>query len=194
MIEDEQLLKQIAERYKPAFKELFQRYAPVLLRMARRLAGRRFDAEEAVQEIMLRIWSRAGYFDPAKGKAKSWILKLAANVTINLTSSKIGKSAGREISDGGETAERSCSLQPDPEICVQEKYENEHVLAVLETLPDDLRQAVILRHIEGLGIEEIAEVMDCPPGTVKSRIFNGLRKLRELLGKEVVDERQIAVQ
>jgi len=183
-MDDGQLLQAIAHRDRSAFQQLFVRYAPRVMRLARRLSGRRVDPEEAAQECLLRIWDKAARFDPARGSAEGWIIRVSARLIINLAMSRQGRSVEREFPDGGERAAMTACDAPSPEDLVLAGQTADDLQSRLECLPDDQRQALVLRHLEGLGIEEIARIMDCPPGTVKSRIFHGVKRLRERCGKE----------
>lgn len=193
-MDDEGLLQAVARGDRSAFQHLFVRYAPRVMRLARRMAGKRVDPEEAAQECLLRIWDKAARFDPARGSAEGWIIRVSARLIINLAMSRQGRSTERELADGGERAVATPSDQPGPEERVLSGLAAEDLQTRLEILPDDQRQALVLRHLEGLGIEEIARIMDCPPGTVKSRIFHGVKRLRERCGKETSDATGTALQ
>ena len=191
---DEQLLQAIAQRDRSAFQQLFVRYAPRVMRLARRLADRRLDPEEAAQECLLRLWDKAARFDPARGSAEGWIIRVSARLIINLAMSRMGRTAEREVADGGERAAATACSSPTPEDQALARQAADDLLARLAILPDDQRQALVLRHLEGLAIDEIAQIMDCPPGTVKSRIFHGVKRLRERYGKENNDATRTAAQ
>ncbi len=185
-MEDEQLLKEVGTGKTAAFRELYNRYASRLLGFIRRMTGLRTqtDTEGLLQEIMLRIWTKASLYDPAKGKAKPWIYKVAGRLTLNWLESKMSQTQRREVLEPELLQNLPDAGQVNPEHRAVSSMEADRALASMSRLPDDLRIAVTLRHIEGLSIEEIAEMIECPPGTVKSRIFYGLKKLREILGKE----------
>jgi RNA polymerase sigma-70 factor (ECF subfamily) len=184
-MEDEQLLQEVGAGNRQAFRELFKRYYGPLSGFAKKMTGRKADVEEMVQEIMVRIWTRAPLFDSEKGRAKPWIYKVAGRVILNWLDLKREKEKKFEVSFPENFENRFPTSERSAEEVAVRVSEAEMVLKALARIPDDLRMAVTMRHLEGLSIEEIAEVMECPEGTAKSRIFNGLRKLREILDKEV---------
>lgn len=183
-MDDEQLLRETGNGNKAAFRELVERYARPLFGFIRRFGGNPRDHEELVQEILLRIWTKAPLFDPARGKAKPWMFQLANRFCINRHESREYRSQSRETSDSEHLEQCVHPDQDTPEEIVVHREEAGHIVRLLERLPHDMRLAVSLRHLDHLAIEEIAEILECPAGTVKSRIFHGLKKLRELLARE----------
>ncbi len=192
-MDDEQLLVEAGKGRKPAFKELFQKYSSPLLGFIYRLTGGGNEAEELLQETMLRIWTRAPLFDPGKGKARAWMYRIAGRLVINWMEAKKAKGRNFEVKVPEIMEDLAPSGCPGPDETVIRFDEARSAKAALAKLPEDLRMAVTMRHLEGLGIEEIAEIMEIPEGTVKSRIFNGLKKLRDLLGKGESDVQQLSM-
>jgi len=183
-MDDEQLLGATGRGDRPAFRELYRRFAPPLLGFVRRLAPSRNDHEEMLQEIMLRLWTKAALFDPARGRARAWIYTVAGRAALNWLSDHGGKRA--ELPVGDDPVLEMIPSSPDghPETVCLRREAARSMGEALERLPEEMRLAVVLRHLQGLGIEEIAQILDCPEGTVKSRIFNGLQRLRGVVGKE----------
>ncbi|PKL46312.1 MAG: hypothetical protein CVV42_16830 [Candidatus Riflebacteria bacterium HGW-Riflebacteria-2] len=184
---DEQLLLDTARGDKSAFREIYQNWSPAVYRLVKRMiAAKSDDYDEVFQEAMLRIWKNAPLFDPAKGRAKSWIYLVATRHCLNWLESKHARQQTKEavLDDAA----------PDTGIGPEEKAaRNEdarRAIELLDRLPDDLKQVVALRHLEDLSIDEIAEITQVPAGTVKSRIFYGLKKLRNFFFKENSDEKK----
>jgi RNA polymerase sigma-70 factor (ECF subfamily) len=185
---EEQLLLDIARGDKKAFRELYQLYAPALYRLTRRLtANSGADCDEVFQEAMLRIWKKAALFDSAKGKAKSWIYLVATRHCLNAIAEK---SSRNKKNESELNLTKSCDSAPGPEQKALENEDIRRLIGLLDRLPEDMKQVIVLRHIEHLGIEEISQIIDIPPGTVKSRIFYGLKKLRSFFFKENTYESQ----
>lgn len=179
---DEQLLFAIAQGNKKAFKELYQIYAPAIYRLVKRmLAGKSADCDEIFQEAMLRIWKKAALFDPAKGKAKAWIYLVATRHCLNWLNSKSCRNKSNEADYDLNNHE---SHGPGPEETTFNKEDSRRALELLACLPDEMQQVITLRHLENLSIDEIAQITQTPAGTVKSRIFYGLKKLRSFFFKE----------
>ncbi len=179
---DEQLLYAIARGNKKAFKELYQTWAPAIYRLVKRmLAGKNADCDEIFQEAMLRIWQKAALFDPAKGKAKSWIYLVATRHCLNWLNSK---SCHNKSNETDYELNKHESHDLSPEEAAFNKEESKRALELLACLPDEMQQVITLRHLEDLSIDEIAQITQTPAGTVKSRIFYGLKKLRSFFFKE----------
>ncbi|GAB1354103.1 RNA polymerase sigma factor RpoE [Erysipelotrichia bacterium] len=179
---DEQLLLDVARGDKSAFREIYQNYSAPLYRLVKRLVGvKTSDYDEVFQEIMLRIWKNAPLFDPNKGRAKSWIYLVATRHCLNWLETKRSRCMTRET-ELHETFPDSD--KPGPEEAAFRGEEAESAVRLLDCLPEDLKLAVSLRHLDDLSIEEIAGITQVPEGTVKSRIFYGLKKLRSFFFKE----------
>jgi RNA polymerase sigma-70 factor, ECF subfamily len=185
MMTDEELLSATGKGDRRAFRELYDRQAPALLGFIRRQVGFNPSAEELFQEVMMRIWTRAPLFDPAKGRARSWMFTMAARLVLNHQQSRgVRQDRQTTIIDPEILAATATEPAPGPEAQAMAGCETEQVRRALACLPPELRLAIELRHLEHLGIAEIAAAMDCPEGTVKSRIFLGLKRLRQLLARE----------
>lgn len=187
---DETALQESGNGNRAAFRLLFDRYAAALLRFAQRMVGPRPESEELLQEVMLRIWSKAPLFDPARGKARTWMYQVARRTILNHLAAKSQRQAGREIPVEmlPEMAEAGMGIggraEPGPEQIIIQREDSRQVLAGLERLPEDLKEILVLRFIEGMSVAEMAQIIECPEGTVKSRVFYGLRKLREIMNRE----------
>lgn len=183
---EEQLLIDMAKGNKRAFREIYQIFSPAVYRLVRRMVGPA-SADEVFQEAMLRIWKKAPLFDPGKGKAKAWIYLVATRHCLNHIESRKNRAASAEVEIDDNTEDRSAAC---PEQKAINRQQEEDALKILEQLPGDLKTAVALRHIEDLSIDEIAQITNVPAGTVKSRIFYGLKKLRSFFFKENSHEKQ----
>ncbi|MEW6708351.1 MAG: RNA polymerase sigma factor [Candidatus Riflebacteria bacterium] len=179
---DEQLLCDVGKGDKKAFRELYELYSPCIYRLIRRmLAHRPADVEEVFQEAMVRVWKNAALFDPGRGKAKSWIYLVASRHCLNWLESKNARNQQNESAIHDSIPDHK---QPSPEEAACRSSESQRALQLLACLPDEMRQVITLRHLEDLSIDEIAEITQTPSGTVKSRIFYGLKKLRSFFFKE----------
>ena len=185
---DEQLLTDLSRGDKKAFRELYQIYSPAIYRLVKRMLSHRpNDVDEVFQEAMLRIWKNAPLFDPAKGRAKGWIFIVATRHCLNWLESKKARTQHAESELNENLAD---SGQPDPEETTCNGIEARRAIDLLDRLPDDMKTVLTLRHLENLSIDEIAEITQTPAGTVKSRIFYGLKKLRSFFFKENSHEQE----
>lgn len=183
-MDDEQLLTAAGRGDRAAFRGLYQRFASPLLGFIRRLAPSRNDHEEMLQEIVLRLWTKASLYDPNRGKARPWIYTVASRAAMTWLADHGGKKVPVPVGDDPILESVPSSPDEHPEAVCLQRETSRSITAALERIPEEMRLAVVLRYLQGLGIEEIAQILDCPGGTVKSRIFNGLQRLRSVVGKE----------
>ncbi|WP_417488196.1 sigma-70 family RNA polymerase sigma factor [Maricaulis sp.] len=167
-------------RDRSAFRELFDHFAP---RIRAFLIQRRVvpaTADDLTQDVMLAIWRRASSFDPARAAASTWIYTIARNQHIDLY---------RKDQRASRMDEEDPSLQPVPPPAADDLCEQadaaDSVGSALEELSADQRQVVELAFTAGLTHSEIAERLELPLGTVKSRIRLALGKLKTSLGELV---------
>ncbi len=174
---DEALLVRYANGDPVAARLLTQRIAPrVMAYAARMLGGDRAEAEDVVQETLLRLWRMAPEWRQGETKVTTWAYRVATNLCIDRQRSArrrglVALDAGPEPEDAGPSA--------------LGRLQDAHRLRALETalagLPDRQRQAVVLRHIEGLANPEIAAVMEIGVEAVESLTARGKRALAQLL-------------
>lgn len=180
---DEALLADIAgARDRMAFAELFRRYAGRVKAVLIRAGSSPDQAEEAAQEVMVTLWRRAETFDPAKAAARSWIYAIARNRRIDLI-----RRASRPEPDPEDPL-----FRPDPEATPEQALagadRDARVREALSRLSEDQLEVVRLAFFAGLSHSEIAQRLDAPLGTVKSRLRLSFQRLRDELGPEFAGE------
>lgn len=172
-VPDEALLVLYANGDPAAARELASRHLPRVMGFAARmLGGDRAEAEDVAQEAMLRLWRIAPEWRQGEAKVSTWLYRVVTNLcTDRLRGQKrrraVGLDDAPDVEDGARSVEASL-------------VENDRINALhaaLETLPDRQRQAVVLRHIEGLTNPEIAEVMEIGIEAVESLTARGKRSL-----------------
>jgi len=165
------------ERDRQAFRALFDHFAPRIRSFLLQRRVPKAQAEDITQDVMLSVWRRAASFDPAKAGASTWIYTIARNQHID----QFRKAKRAEQMD-----ETDPSLQPEPAPAADDLCEMsesaQSVGAALETLSPDQRQVIDMAFTEGLSHSEIADRLDLPLGTVKSRIRLAMGKLKTTLG------------
>ncbi len=170
------------------FDELLRRYRPKLLRFIYPYVRDKERAEDLAQEVFLRVYRNLHRFDLDR-KFSSWLYRITANICRNelrrvsrrpvLVSNWI-ESGSRKI------YERAPAIGDDgdrPDVRLERKELKEAMFQVMHKLPKKYREVFILREVEGLSYEEISEIVDCPVGTIKSRVNRGRLKFRSLLEK-----------
>ena len=174
-LSDEALVALAARSEQSALAELYDRYGRVAYGLALRIVRDPALAEDAVQEAFLVVWRTASRFVPERGKASTWILTLVHRRAVD--------TVRREQRRRADSLERA----PEPAVeGVEEdawlRLQRERVQTALRQLPDAQREALELAYYGGFTQSELAERLGQPLGTIKSRMFGGLSRLRELLG------------
>lgn len=161
----EVLLARVAAGDRLAFRALYDATAPRLHAIALRLARRPDIAADALQEAFLRVWRKAGHFDPARGQALAWMATIVRNLVLDRM-----------------PAERPYADIADVEIAVPPPEPGEARLeACLKNLPQTHRNAVLLVYYDGLSHSEVAERLGVPLGTAKSWVRRGIEALKACL-------------
>jgi len=171
---DEDLLVAIAGGDERALGELYDRLGGVAYRLAVRILRDPALAQDAVQDAFLGVWRTAAAFDPSRGKASTWLLTLVHRRAVDVV-----RREDRRRAEPLEDAPVASGEATDETAEVRE--ERRRVQAALAQLPADQREALELAYYGGLTQSELAERLGVPLGTVKSRMFTGLSKLRDLL-------------
>jgi RNA polymerase sigma factor (sigma-70 family) len=176
-LSDEALVALVARGDEPALGELYDRIGRVAYGLAYRVLRDERLAEDAVQEGFLALWRTAAAFRPERAKASTWILTLVHRRAVDLVRREERRRAeplSEEIASGATEREAT-------EEAAWLRFERERVQAALRRLPDVQREALELAYYGGFSQSELAERLGVPLGTIKSRMFAGLARLRELL-------------
>jgi len=166
-----------------AFRVLVERHSRAVFRLAYRMSGNEEDAEDAVQETFLRAFKQLRSFD-GRSSFATWIYRICTNCTIDALRLRKKREQKRvtELEDA-ETGilSRQPSKEPSPEQLAQGGEIAGRLGPALDTLSTMERTAFVMRHYEGLGIEEIGRILDVKPNAAKHSIFRAVQKLRRAL-------------
>jgi len=163
---------------------LVARHRTSALRVAAVVLGSLVDAEDVVQMASERAWRAIASVDLERG-FRAWFLRIVANTARNHHRSK----TRRRFAELRVAARPLDAANPEPESSMVTHTEREVVIAAMNRLDADARLVIALRHFEQLSEHEMADVMACPPGTVKSRLSRAMGRLRsELAGEAVFDD------
>ena len=179
---DAELLRAVAGGDEAAFARVYDRYAPILLGLMLRILRSRPEAEDVLQEVFLQVWQQARSFDPARGRAFTWLATLARSRAIDRLRAvdSRDRAALRSAEDGQQPAAAAAALGwADEEAIRAERAEA--VRAALAELPEEQRQVLVLAYLDGMSQSEIAAAKNQPLGTVKTRTRTGLKKLSDAL-------------
>lgn len=186
---DQLLVERVQRGDKKAFELLVIKYQRKLMRLVSRLVRDQAEAEDVVQEAFIKAYRALPQF---RGDAAfyTWLYRIGINTAKNYLVT-LGRRAPTSTESDAEEAETFDDAEQlrdinTPESMLATKQIAETVNAAMVGLPEELRAAISLREIDGLSYEDIAEAMNCPIGTVRSRIFRAREaiadKLRPLLG------------
>lgn len=175
---DDELLRQVARGDQEAFVAIYDRYAGVVYGVIRGVLRDPAQSEEVAQEVMVEAWRTAVRFDPERGSVRTWLCTMAHRRAVDRVRSE---QASRD------RAERVAREGHDPEHdhvaeAVAVRIEHQQVRDALSTLTDLQREAVELAYYGGYTYREVAELLDSPLGTVKTRMRDGLIRLRDAMG------------
>jgi RNA polymerase sigma factor (sigma-70 family) len=173
-LSDEALVALVAHGGEHALAELYDRYGRLCYGLAFRIVRDTALAEDAVQEAFLTVWRSANRFLPERAKASTWILTLVHRRAVDL----VRREERRRVEPLDEAAIAPGDAVED---VAWLRLERERVQKALRALPDQQREALELAYFGGFTQSELADRLGQPLGTIKSRMFAGLGRLRELL-------------
>lgn len=173
------LMRRIAAGETRAFEELYRLYHPRLTRFLINILRRPHLVEEALDDTMMVVWRRPGSFTGAS-KVSTWIFAIAYRTALKALSR-----LDEPQEDTG--AERQPSADRDPEQAFGDRQVQKLLLDAMDRLSSDHRVVVDLTYYHEAGYREIAEIMNCPVGTVKTRMFHARQKLKDLLDGQIED-------
>lgn len=165
-----------------AFRVLVDRHSRALFRLAFRMTGNEQDAEDVVQESFMRAYRQLGKFDE-RASFGTWLYRIATNCSLDLVRSRKRRSENLAPADP-EMDDPVLSLpsgDPTPERMALSTEVRERVADAMQELSATERTAFVLRHFEGMCIEEVSRVLDCQPGAAKHSVFRAVQKLRRAL-------------
>jgi RNA polymerase sigma-70 factor (ECF subfamily) len=193
-LSDAALLRLVAERRPEALAELYDRFAPTLLALARRVLDNHADAEEVLQEVFVQVWNRGERYDPARSSVSTWLVLIARSRAIDrLRSRKVVERTHEAIAHAAigaigaigasGVAEPHTSPEALENVFIQERHER--VRREMAALPAEQRQVLEMAFYQGLTQSEIAAKAGLPLGTVKTRTLLAMKKLRNVLRPEI---------
>ena len=175
---DEELMALVAATDAAAFEVIYDRHCGPAFALAFRICGSRPAADDVCQEAFLAAWRSAARFDPRVGSVRSWLLTIVHNRAIDQLR-RVTRVRDRTISD--DTAAERLAAPDDTEASAIAAQAVDEAAEMLERLPDEQRQVVELAFFSGYSHSEIAQLLDLPLGTVKTRMRRGLERLRHHL-------------
>ena len=176
-LSSEELLVQVATGDKRAFGELYDRLAARVMGICMQVLRNRAIAEEITQEVFVEIWRTAPMFSPERGSAQGWVLRLARSRAIDKLRSRMATLARDERTTMLEQLTRYIDVEEDAITSV----EGEHLRAAVNDIGEPHRTAIMLTYFGGLTQQQLADHLGIPLGTAKTRVRDGLKKLKSAL-------------
>jgi len=190
--DDAELIKDTLNGRPEAYEDLVKRYQDRIYNLLLRLCRNAQDADDLTQEVFIKVYDSLGEFE-GKSSFYTWLYRIAANAYYSHR-----RHAGRRraiktvpLQSGQRDGERGDPLPASPEPRPSEKVESQETQAIIkdaiDSLEDDDRMVIVLRHVEELEYQQIAEILGWPVGTVKSRLHRARLVLRERLSDLLPD-------
>lgn len=177
-VTDEDLLVEVARGDQAAYSALYDRVAGQVYGVVRRVLRDPSQSEEVAQEVLVEVWRLASRFDRTKGSAQTWILTMAHRRAVDRVRSE---QASRDRTERVGRRDQSRAFDDVAEQ-VEVRFEHQQVRDGLAALTDLQREAVELAYYGGYTYREVAELLDTPLGTIKTRMRDGLIRLRDAMG------------
>ena len=178
---DDELIRRIKQQDREAFADLYQRHHRPLMAYIGRLVGDPAVAEELFQELFLAVWQTAGRFR-GHSSVRTWLYRIAYNQAVSWLRKK------RPLLWDEPPPALAASAEPLPELRASQAIQREQIQSALEYLTPDHRAVVELTFYHQMSYREIAEIMNCPVGTVKSRMSYARRQMAAVLLRMGVEE------
>ena len=179
-------MERLAQGDENALADLYRRWAKPLLNFLYGMCGDRTLAEDLLQEVFLRVWRAAPRYQPT-AKYSTWLFQIARNHWLNEREKRMRRPRPMSLAGGPEDDGGSSGISvADPSVrrpdrAAEDRELKDRIDAAVARLPERLRDVWVLGAAQGLPYQEVASILDVPVGTVKSRMFQAVRVLREEL-------------
>jgi len=178
--DDLDLINRFKDGDASAFDEIIFKYQNKIYNLCRHMLGNAHDAEDAAQDVFLKAYQNLNKFKP-DSSLHTWLHRIAVNTCIDYRRKPLFESLFKTSKEGDVFAVDQLSDSPSPERLYESKQISNAIQLAPNRLSEKLRTVIVLREIEGLSYEEIAEILEVSIGTVKSRISRAREELKELL-------------
>lgn len=179
-LDDDDLLARTSRGNREAFSELYDHVMPLVFGIAKRVVRDPSQAEEVAQEAMVEVWRTAARFDPDRGSARTFIATIAHRRGVDRVRSE--QASRRRDTDNARGTIAPTVDETAPDQALLTAIDKRQVRDALDRLTEIQREAIVLAYYDGRTQVEVASILDVPLGTVKTRIRDGLIRLRDSMG------------
>ncbi len=179
-LDDEVLIRLIVADNADSLSELYDRYNRLVFSLALNIVGNPGTAEEITLDVFTQIWEKAGTYQPEKAKVSTWMTTITRNRSIDFLRRRKSRPERLNI-DLFQLPSDQLSQDENLEDNAQAALQRERVREAVAQLPEDQREALQLAYFKGYTHRQIADILDLPLGTVKTRIRLAMGKLRKIL-------------
>ena len=180
-LDDVNLMQLIAQQREDALGELYDRYHRLVFSIALKVIGNRATAEEIMLDVFIRVWEKGDRYRMDKAQVNTWLARLTRNRAIDVLRREEVRPMRHSVG-WADVSEMSTDGQ-SPETATQLSIRRQQVRSAINELPPEQQEALALAYFQGYTHREIAEVLEKPLGTVKTRIRSGMQTLRGLLAR-----------
>ncbi len=177
-------MQKVAAGDEEAVGELYDRFSSLVYKVARQLLPTQAEAEDAIQEIFVRLWQTADRYDPRRAKLVTWVMLIARRHLID----RLRRSAVRPDISALEADVPSRGDEAGPGASGERTERFERLLARIAELPELQRIVIERAYLQGFTLREVSEQLDAPLGTIKSALSRGLTRLRERSSNDLAKE------
>ncbi len=178
---DLDLMQRVASGDAGAVEELYDRFSSLVFRMSMQSMPTRAEAEDAVQEVFVRLWRTAERYDPERAALVTWVMLITRRHLVDRLRRKRARIQSTTLNESAGHPDADASVPIGARMEDREKYEA--LLAKIESLPELQRTVVTRTYLGGQTLRQVGEELDVPLGTVKSALSRALVRLRERMGE-----------
>jgi RNA polymerase sigma-70 factor (ECF subfamily) len=183
-LSDAELMKRVKEGDYIAFDQIFQRYRTPIQRFLFSLTWDQEAAEDCLQEVFLQLYRARDRYEPT-GKFTTYLFQIAKNCYLNYSRKNKNKTRETPLEDVSKPLENlRANEKTEPEVHLLAEYQRWRIRRAISLLPDHLKIVFVMSHFEEMKYLEIAEVLQIPLGTVKSRMNTAVKTLKKMLKEE----------
>jgi RNA polymerase sigma-70 factor (ECF subfamily) len=181
--DDALLIRLIAKAERGALEELYDRYNRLVFSVALAIVSDRSIAEEVTLDVFVRVWQGASTYHPERANVRTWLAAITRHHSIDILRGQRSRLDQKSLYLDELSWQEEADM-PDPQEGVEMNSQHAHIRQAMAQLPADQRETLLLAYFKGYSHRQIAELLEAPLGTIKTRIRLAMQKLRQILSEE----------